>query len=55
MVRCMVGGLVITLEAEARSDGAEGDVIELRKLGERDTFMGRAVGPGSATIDLSRT
>jgi flagella basal body P-ring formation protein FlgA len=53
-VRCLVGGVVISLEAEARSEGAEGDRIELRKHGERDTFMATATGPGSAVIDLSR-
>jgi flagella basal body P-ring formation protein FlgA len=54
MVRCLVGGIVISLEAEARSEGAEGDQIELRKLGERDTFMATATGRGSAVVDLSR-
>ena len=55
MVRCLVGGVVISLEAEAKSDGAEGEKIELRKLGERDTFLGTVAGPGSALIDLSRS
>ncbi|MHC5007764.1 MAG: flagellar basal body P-ring formation chaperone FlgA [Planctomycetota bacterium] len=54
MVRCLVGGVVISLEAEARTEGAKGDRIELRKLGERDTFMATATGPGAAVIDLSR-
>jgi flagella basal body P-ring formation protein FlgA len=54
MVRCLVGGVVISLEAEARTDGAKGDRIELRKHGERDTFMATATGPGEAVIDLSR-
>jgi flagella basal body P-ring formation protein FlgA len=53
-VRCLVGGVVISLEAEARSEGAPGDRVELRKLGERDTFMATATGPGTAVIDLSR-
>ena len=54
MVRCLVGGVVIALEAEARGDAAEGDQVELRKLGERETFMAVATGPGSAIVDLSR-
>jgi flagella basal body P-ring formation protein FlgA len=54
MVRCLVGGVVLSLEAEARTEGAQGDRIELRKLGERDTFMATAAGPGAAVIDLSR-
>ncbi len=55
MVRCLVGGVVITMEAEAKSDGAEGEPVELRKLGERDTFFGTVTGPGSALIDLGRS
>ena len=55
MVRCLVGGVVISMEAEAKSNGAEGEQIELRKLGERDTFFGTVAGPGSALIDLSRS
>jgi flagella basal body P-ring formation protein FlgA len=54
MVRCLVGGVVISLEAEARTEGAKGDRVELRKLGERDTFMATVTGPGAAVIDLSR-
>lgn len=54
MVRCLVGGVVLSLEAEARGDGAEGESVELRKLGERDTFMATIVGPGAAIVDLSR-
>lgn len=54
MVRCLVGGVVISLEAEARGEGSEGDQVELRKLGERDTFLATATGPGAAIIDLSR-
>ena len=54
MVRCLVGGVVLSLAAEARGNGAEGEIIELRKLGERDTFMATIVGPGSAIVDLSR-
>ncbi|MHC4416528.1 MAG: flagellar basal body P-ring formation chaperone FlgA [Planctomycetota bacterium] len=54
IVRCLVGGVVISLEAEARSDGAEGELVELRKLGERATFFATAIGRGSAVVDLSR-
>ncbi len=54
VVRCLVGGIVLSLEAEARGNGAEGESVELRKLGERDTFMATIVGPGSAIVNLSR-
>ena len=54
IVRCLVGGVVISLDAEARSDGAEGDPVELRKLGERNTFMATVSGPGAAILDLAR-
>ena len=53
MVRCIVGGIVISLEAEARGHGAEGDTIELRKLGERDTFIATVTGPHAAVMDLN--
>ena len=55
MVRCIVGGVVISLEAEARADGAEGDTIELRKLGERETFLATVTGPHAAILDLNRS
>jgi flagella basal body P-ring formation protein FlgA len=54
MVRCVVGGLVVSLRAEARADGAAGDTVELRKLGERETFLATISGPAEAVIDLSR-
>jgi flagella basal body P-ring formation protein FlgA len=54
VVRCLVGGVVISMEAEARGDGVEGDSIELRKVGERETFMATVAGRGSAVIDLAR-
>lgn len=54
IVRCLVGGVVISLEATARSNAAEGEKVELRKLGERDTFMATVTGPGAAIVDLSR-
>lgn len=53
IVRCLVGGVVISLDAEARSNGAEGDPVELRKLGERTTFMATVSGPGAAILDLA--
>jgi flagella basal body P-ring formation protein FlgA len=52
-VRCLVGGIVIALKAEARADGAEGDTIELRKLGERSTFLATVTGRGEAIVDLA--
>jgi flagella basal body P-ring formation protein FlgA len=53
IVRCLVGGVVISLQAEAREDGADGDRIELRKLGERQSFRATVTGPGEATLDLA--
>ena len=54
MVRCIVGGIVITLEAEARSDGAIDERVELRKLGERDTFFATVTASHAAVMDLNR-
>lgn len=51
-VRCIVGGVAISMQAEARTDGAEGDTIELRKPGERDTFRAVITGRGQAVVDL---
>lgn len=55
IVRCLVGGTVISVQAEARGDGSEGDLIECRKKGERDTFFATITAPGEAIIDLSNT
>jgi flagella basal body P-ring formation protein FlgA len=54
VVRCLVGGVVISMEAEARGDGVEGEKVELRKIGERATFFGTVAGPGSVIVDLAR-
>lgn len=54
IVRCLVGGAVISLQAEARQDGSEGQTIEFRKRGERDTFLATISAPGEAIIDLSK-
>lgn len=53
-VRCLVGGVVITMQAEARADGSEGETIEFRKLGERQPFLARVVNRNEAVIELSR-
>lgn len=53
-VRCLIGGAVISLQAEARGDGGEGDTIEFRKQGERDTFHATITGRGEAVVDLTR-
>lgn len=53
IIRCLVGGIVISMEAECRQAGAEGDSVEFRKLGERDTFFATVTGPGEAVLDLS--
>jgi flagella basal body P-ring formation protein FlgA len=54
VVRCLVGGIAISLRAEARGDGAEGDLIEFRKQGERDTFLATVTARGEAVVDLAR-
>lgn len=53
-VRCLVGGTVISLQAEALADGAAGETIEFKKLGERSTFLASVTAPGEAIVDLSR-
>jgi flagella basal body P-ring formation protein FlgA len=53
-VRCLVGGVAIAMEAEAHGAGATGDVIELRKPGERETFLARVAGPNEAVVDLAQ-
>lgn len=53
-IRCLVGGVAIALQAEARADGAEGDTIEFRKTGERETFLATVTGKTQAVVDLSR-
>lgn len=53
-VRCLVGGVAISVQAEARADGAAGESIELRKLGERESFTAKVVGRSEAVLDLSR-
>lgn len=54
MVRCLVGGVVISLPATARDDGVGGETIEFQKIGERHTFLATVTGRGEAVIDLSR-
>jgi flagella basal body P-ring formation protein FlgA len=51
MVRCLVGNVAISLQAEARGDGGEGDLIEFRKQGERETFLASVTAPGEAVVD----
>jgi len=53
-VRCLVGGVVISMQAEAREDGSEGDSIEFRKVGERETFRAKVVSRSEAVIELDR-
>jgi flagella basal body P-ring formation protein FlgA len=52
-VRCLVGGVAISLQAEAREAGGIGATIECRKLGERRSFRATVAGPGLAVFDLS--
>ena len=51
-VRCLVGGVAISMQAEARADGSEGDTIEFRKQGERETFRATVTGRAEAVLDL---
>ena len=53
-VRCLVGGAVISLQAEARAVGGEGETIEFRKQGERDAFRATVTSRGEAVVDLNR-
>jgi flagella basal body P-ring formation protein FlgA len=53
-VRCLVGGVAISMTAEAREEGSVGDVITFRKLGEREEFAATITGPGEAVVDLRR-
>jgi flagella basal body P-ring formation protein FlgA len=53
-VRCLVGGVAISLQAEARADGAQGDAVEFRKTGERENFVATITGRNQAMVDLSR-
>jgi flagella basal body P-ring formation protein FlgA len=52
MVRCVVGGLVISLKAEARADGARGQTIPFRKAREREDFLATVTGPAEAVVNL---
>ena len=54
IIRCLVGGVVISLQAEARDDGGEGDNIEFRKKGEKENFLATISSRGEAVIDLSK-
>jgi flagella basal body P-ring formation protein FlgA len=54
IVRALVGGSVISLHAEARADGSEGDMIEFRKVGERESFLAIVTARNEAVIDLQR-
>jgi flagella basal body P-ring formation protein FlgA len=54
-VRCLVGGVAISLQAEARAEGSLGEVIEFRKTGERDAFVATITGPNQAVINLGKS
>jgi flagella basal body P-ring formation protein FlgA len=53
VVRCLVGGVAIAVQAEAREDGADGQTIEFRKQGEKQTFLATVTSRGEAVVDLS--
>ncbi|MBT8487121.1 MAG: flagellar basal body P-ring formation protein FlgA [Phycisphaerales bacterium] len=52
-VQCLVGGMVIRMNAEALEDGALGEPVELRRPGERSVFTATVIAPGELTLDLS--
>jgi flagella basal body P-ring formation protein FlgA len=52
MVRCLVGGVAISVPAEAQQDAGRGETIEMRKPGERTSFLATVTAPGEATVDL---
>lgn len=54
IIRCLVGGVAISLQAEARAEGGAGDTIEFRKTGERETFLATITGKNEAVVDLSK-
>ena len=54
MVRCIVGAMELVIEAEARSEGAVGEPVELRKRGERDTFFATISAPNEAILDMRK-
>lgn len=54
MVRCLVGGVAISLQAEAKADGGEGDTIEFRKPGDKQTFLAMVTARGEAVVDLKK-
>lgn len=54
IVNVISGGVVISFEAEAREEGAVGDTIELRKIGERSTFAGQVAAAGRALVRVNQ-
>ncbi len=54
IIRCLVGGAIISMQAEAKADGGIGDVVEFRKPGERESFLATITKRGEAVIDLGR-
>ena len=43
-----------TRDTAAGEDGAAGDMIELRRRGEREAFIAEVTGVGEAMLDLGR-
>ncbi len=54
-VNCLVGGHVLRCQAKAQEDGAVGQMIELKKLGEKQSFIAVISGAGECVLDFSRT
>lgn len=52
-VRCLVGGVAISMDAVARGNGGVGDTVTLQKQGERATFLAEIVGRGEAVVRMN--
>jgi flagella basal body P-ring formation protein FlgA len=52
-VQVQSGAAVLTLEAEAQSDGRAGQVISLRNASSGKVFRARVTGKGHALLEFS--
>ena len=50
-VDCLIGGGVLNTQAVATESAAIGDMIQLRKGRDRETFLARVTGPGAAVLE----
>lgn len=51
-VHCLSGGVVVKAKARARTDGRDGDTIELQLAGSKNTFAARVAGAGRVVVNL---